>query len=263
MWIPASDDRHAARRAGPSGRHVASAGAATVDAGTSGACSTFRDDSGTDAWLFGATASSTSAPATAGVSNVARAGRVRPFVAASWSWSDSHWPAVRDVVVDHAGAFVTFNVADVADDMARGHDAVLSVVADGSFAVRIRRAWWTDGRGVEHRDLTLRDRERGASEWRKVRAGDCAAWYVVAVSDGRERPDKTRGVADWFVVDVDAFRASGLLDAPDDRHDNGDGTAFVAWSVETLRRAGCVVLDARDVTTTGNTWPRSVSARTA
>lgn len=252
--VVASVNEHAASRAGTCGRRVASSRAATIVAGMLGACSTFRMDSGTGVWT--ACASSTSSAPVLYVSNVARVGRsVRPFVAASWSWSDSHWPAVREVVLEHAAAFVAFGVADVVNDMTRGRDAVLSVVDDGSFAVRIRRAWWTDGRGVVHRDLTLRDRVAGPSEWRKVSDGDCAAWYMVAASDNRQRADGTRGVADWFVVDMSAFRRSGLVGRPDDHRDNGDGTSFVAWSVETLRRDGCVVLDALDVTTTANTWP--------
>lgn len=70
-------------------------------------------------------------------------------------------------------------------------------------------------------------------------------------------------VAGWFVVDVSAFRRSGLVGCPDDHRDNGDGTPFVAWSVGTLWRGGCVMLDALDATTTANTWPASVSTCSA
>lgn len=172
-------------------------------------------------------------------------------VRAAWSWSDGHMAAVRDVIVDHAALFVTVDVAPLALDQLDASDVVLTPVGRGRFGVRIRRRWYVDRRGRVHRDMTLRVRRGRHCEYCKVRNG-AGDWLFVGASDGSD------GLADWFVVDLDAFRVSGLVERPMDKRDNHDGTGFVAWSSDALSTAGCVVADARAVSRSSSSWPASV-----
>jgi len=178
-----------------------------------------------------------------------------------WRWADTHLDALRAVLVDHAPLLVDVRLASVDADQNHGRD----VEYCGGVACRVRRRWFVDPAGRVHRDLTLRVRpNRDRSEWHKVKAGRCAPFYIVGASDNTPDADGRRGLVEWFVVDMSRFRECGLVHQPADRRVNGDAvTSFVAWSVDQLAAAGCVVVASWTTTTTARTWSRPVSTSSA
>ena len=169
-----------------------------------------------------------------------------------WRWADTHADAFRAVMVANASTMADVRLASVA----AGQNDGRGLEYCGGMSCRVRRRWFVDPAGCVHRGLTLRVRpNRDRSEWHQVRAGRRAPFYIVGIvgtSDNTLDADGRRGLAEWFVVDMSRFRDCGMVHQPADRRVNGDGTAFVAWSVDDLRAAGGVVAD--DWMTTGTAW---------
>ena len=158
-----------------------------------------------------------------------------PDVRRDWTRADAYFPAIERILKSIAGHFLAIEAADPDADVRRATDYVLKI--EGSdMAVRVRGP----GYGARYRDWTIRaGRASGAeTELSKLRRG-CGRWYLYGWGDGRA------DLIDWVLIDLDAVRASGILDMDWRAIRNRDGvTEFIAIPIYQLDRRGLIVCQA-------------------
>jgi len=139
--------------------------------------------------------------------------------------------AIVDVLRDNAMHLLSVRVASSERDLKKATDLVISVDG-GDVAVRIRRAKYK-GR---YRDLTIRAWREGGirTELEKLVDG-FGDWYLYAWSNGHG------GLDDWFLVDLNKLRISGLLSTQHIRYNKDGQTGFISISDRELRTCGCMI----------------------
>jgi|GEM_PF-1830777 len=156
---------------------------------------------------------------------------MRSDVALDWEWADGHMRAIANVLQQNAMHLLSVHVAPAQRDLKKATDIIVTIDG-GDVAVRIRRAEY---RG-KYRDLTIRSWRRGGvkTELDKLKEGFCD-WYLYGWSDGHG------GLADWFLVDLNKLRESGLLEDAPFKSNHDSRTGFVYISDAKLRDRGCMV----------------------
>lgn len=139
----------------------------------------------------------------------------------NWSFQQRYQSQIEIILRRNASHLIDIRVASADDDLQHATDMTLHIIG-GSVACRVRRPY-------PYRDLTIRAYNRGRkTELQKLREGN-ARWYLYLW-------EKTSGIiGDWILVDLDALRASDLLNNDRPIIMNRDGeTGFVAYTIQEL-----------------------------
>lgn len=134
-----------------------------------------------------------------------------------FTWQEKFYPLVKSILVQNAMKIIDIKIADANADMKQATDFVVSVKG-GTVAVRIRR-----NVANAYRDITIRSRRPNGveTELQKIRRG-FADYYLYIWTNNNN-------VLDWWLVDVNKMRSSGVFDLPRKEIWNKDGSsAFIA-----------------------------------
>lgn len=134
-----------------------------------------------------------------------------------FEWQMKFYPYVQQVLVLNSMNLIDIAIADEQKDMKQATDFIVNIKG-GTVAVRIRR-----NVGNEYRDLTIRSRRPNGreTELQKLQSG-FADYYLYLWT-------KDDDVIDWWLVDINKIRSSGLLDGQRQEIWNKDGSsAFIA-----------------------------------
>ena len=160
---------------------------------------------------------------------------MRSDVVLDWQWADGHMKAIVDVLQLNAMHLLSIQVASLERDMKKATDLVISVEG-GDVAVRIRRPRYRS----RFRDLTIRAwRESGVKTERDKLLEGFGDWYLYSWSDGNG------GLSDWFLVDLNKLRESGLLKQKPVKKNKDGRSGFIAITDRELRAVGCMVSEFR------------------
>lgn len=147
------------------------------------------------------------------------------------SWAEQYTDQVVEILRRNLLHLVAIELADDESDMRRATDMMVCVVG-GSVCVRIRRPGYYD----RFRDWTIRAVLPSGvpTEIDKLRAG-YGDWYLYCWTglDGR--------IVDWWLINLEVVRCSGLLLIPRPITFNRDGIGFISISREELVQAGALV----------------------
>lgn len=149
-------------------------------------------------------------------------------------WTLGYMPVVKRILKQHAGQFISFEIASDEADRKRATDMMVKIVG-GSVAVRIRRPHYT------FRDLTIRAaRSNGVkTELDKIREG-FADWYLYAWANGNGTFEE------YMLLDVHKLRASGLLENRPLKWNRDGQTAFISIGKIELYLNDCMVAHSED-----------------
>ena len=163
---------------------------------------------------------------------------MRSDVALDWRWADGHMQAIVDVLEQNAMHLLSIQVASTGHDLKKATDLVVTVDG-GDVAVRIRRPRY---RG-RYRDLTIRAwRSSGVKTERDKLVEGFGDWYLYGWSDG------DGGLEDWFLVDLDKLRETGLLTQKTIQPNRDGRTGFISISDKELRMHDCMVAERQEIT---------------
>lgn len=154
---------------------------------------------------------------------------VRTF-AGDFKWQEKYYPQIERILKMNASKIVKVSIADNDADTKEATDFVVTLKS-GRIAVRIRKDI-----GDKYHDLTIRSKRRSGAETElhKIKKG-YADFYLYIWTNAEV-------ITDWWLVDINRLRTSGLLDIP--RHEtwNRDGgSAFIALVDTELERIGALV----------------------
>lgn len=141
-------------------------------------------------------------------------------------WQTKFYPLVKSILIQNAMKLVDIKIADDNADMKHATDFVVSVKG-GTVAVRIRR-----NVANAYRDITIRSKRQNGveTELQKIKKG-FADYYLYIWTNNN-------CVLDWWLIDVNQMRSSGILDMPRKEIWNKDGSsAFIAIPREELGSA--------------------------
>jgi hypothetical protein len=139
-------------------------------------------------------------------------------------WSDQYHSAIEKIIKKIASRIITFSIAPDQEDMQQATDYIITV-EQGTIACRIRKS----GYYYSHRDFTIRSYCNGSkTELAKIKEG-FGRWYIYAWAKDND------SLLEWWLLDLNALRASPLLDSERPETPNKDGlTAFKAFSASEL-----------------------------
>ncbi len=151
---------------------------------------------------------------------------------------EQHIAAITDIIRQCAVHMISINLASEVSDTKYATDMVAET-QDGSIGVRIRTYESASAPGKWYRDLTIRAQTRNGNrtEIHKLRDG-FARWYVYAW----EAQDRT--ISEWWFIDMNIMRTSGLIYEDRRLIPNGDGTGFYAYQKHELQAIGAIIQQA-------------------
>lgn len=144
----------------------------------------------------------------------------------------------------HAAGIQVFSMkkAQAEDDMKNGFDFVFTM---GNFTVpvRIRKP------DCRYRDFTVRSTTRFAleTEYHKLKAGAGDVYFY----GWTEWANGVEKINQWWLINLAAFRKSGLLDTERREVSNGDGTGFISFKFYELQQADCIISHFKEPQHTG------------
>jgi hypothetical protein len=150
--------------------------------------------------------------------------------AIDFDWQKKYYKDIARILRMNAPKIIKIAIADDETDMKEATDFVVTLKG-GRVAVRIRKDV-----GGRYHDLTIRSRRRSGAktELQKIKEG--YADFYLYIWTGNEN------ITDWWLVDVECLRSSGLLDAPRREIWNKDGgSAFIAFVANELEKAGALI----------------------
>lgn len=134
----------------------------------------------------------------------------------------------------HAAGIQVFSMkkARAEDDMKNGFDFVFTM---GNFTVpvRIRKP------DCRYRDFTVRSKTRFVveTEYHKLKAGAGDVYFY----GWTQWMNGIESINQWWLINLNAFRKSGLLDTERREVSNGDGTCFISFKFHELQQAECII----------------------
>jgi hypothetical protein len=146
------------------------------------------------------------------------------------NWADHYLPEIRKTILKFVDKILSIEPSTEEEDQQYNADYVLTV-SSGKIACRIRRP------SCKYRDFTIRAwRKLGTkTELQKIKEG-FGKWYLYAWAKNNYVFD------DWMLIDLDKFRASGLLNTSRDLTQNPDGTTgFIHFNLSELYLGNCIV----------------------
>ena len=148
-------------------------------------------------------------------------------------------PYIESILANNAGKIhesgikvFSMQKASSKDDMENGFDFVFTM---GNFTVpvRIRKP------DCKYRDFTIRSRSKFGlpTEYHKLLngAGDVYFYGWTIWIDGGEE------IAEWWIINLEKFRKSGLLKTQRTEISNGDGTKFIHFKFSELLKHDCII----------------------
>ncbi len=142
------------------------------------------------------------------------------------AWSDKFIDQVLHILNTLIPHLAILSIATDEEDKKYATDIVVKLVG-GTIAVRLRKP------DCSYRELTLRT-SASKSERDKIKEGYAFRYFYGWV-------DENGVIAEWILVDLDKFRASGLLDTFRRPIPNGDGTNFIPFTIHELDEYGCIL----------------------
>lgn len=118
------------------------------------------------------------------------------------------------------------------EDTNEAFDAVYSFY-EVKVPIRIR-----ENKYLRYQDFTIRSKAKhgGKTEIDKLREGFGDYYFYAWQTPNR------KGFDSYLIVSLSKFRESGLINKPDFKRKNHDGTEFFCYSVADLHRHKCVVI---------------------
>lgn len=148
-------------------------------------------------------------------------------------------PYIENILANNAGKIhesgikvFSMQKASLKDDMENGFDFVFTM---GNFTVpvRIRKP------DCRYRDFTIRSRSKygNPTEYHKILkgAGDVYFYAWTIWINGAEE------IAEWWIINLEKFRLSGLLNTKRTEISNGDGTKFIHFKFPELLQNNCII----------------------
>jgi hypothetical protein len=139
------------------------------------------------------------------------------------NWADQYYLAIEKTIKKVADKIITFSIAPEQEDNTQATDYIITV-EKGTIACRVRRP------NCGYRDFTIRsNRKNGVkTEFAKIKEG-FGRWYLYAWAKD------SNSFSEWWLLDLNALRASPLLNSERPETPNKDGlTAFKAFSASEL-----------------------------
>lgn len=144
-----------------------------------------------------------------------------------WDFQTGYYKTIENIIKSNAQHFISVNIAEPEQDMKQATDFIV-VIDGGEIAVRIRRD------NCRFRDLTIRSKKgESKTEIDKIRDG-WARYYLYCWTDFN------KDISEWIFVDLDIVRNTSLLENHSDIP-NGDGTYFIAISIDELSFNKCII----------------------
>lgn len=134
-----------------------------------------------------------------------------------------HFPIVRRILNQYCYLFTQFREATFNEDVNEGFDAVFTTPESKKIPIRIRKVAYS-----KYMDFTVRSRSKYGmeTEIHKIKKG-FGDFYFYAWEGERCSIEK------FMILDLDIFRST-VIDKPDDKRKNNDGTEFNTYSLRSL-----------------------------
>ena len=150
--------------------------------------------------------------------------------AGDFDWQKKYYPQIERILKMNASKIIKVAVADDETDMKKATDFVVTLKG-GRVAVRIRKDV-----GDRFHDLTIRSKRRSGAETELQKIEKGYVDFYLYIWTNKE------SVVDWWLVDINRLRTSGLLNTPRRETWNHDGgSAFIAFVYTELETAGALI----------------------
>lgn len=143
----------------------------------------------------------------------------------------AHFSTIRKILNKCSYMFTQFQEATEIQDKTEGFDAIFSF-PDVKIPIRIRNFSYQ-----KYMDVTVRSRSKygGKTEIDKLRDGFGDYYLYSWLGDGNKRIEK------FIIINLKIFRES-IIENPNGRRRNDDGTEFWCYSLDQLIKSNSVVI---------------------